>query len=1018
MEARPLSKEVGTAATSKENKPLTWCALAWETGTVVDVTKDMSSVLRSLACDGCIFFQFVLKNPTSDAPQPDRNSVGLSIIMYGPSTTGDRVGEYLLDCRLYLQTPRFCDHNVPYINPHCLFVDDESFVMSNDLDTDLQLAPDSRIQSFTDIFAGMASIEALKEAQQPKSILTPLHAHQKQALTFMKRREDGWQFHDKNLDLWTAHSDIRGATKFENVLTGHRQFEPPPPFHGGVIADPMGLGKTLTMLSLIASNTWTDPSRSTHLNVHGFPTVKTTLVVVPFSLLFVWSMQLNLHVKPGQMSTCVFHGARRHLIAANLFDYDVVITTLNTVASEWKRHRDSRTQSGRNKFFTTYWHRIVLDEAHMVRSQRTNIARAICALESHHRWCITGTPIQNKLGDLYSLLKFLRIHPYDSLEDFERDIAQPWRNQLDEAALHRIQLLVRMIALRRSRDVVRLPQLTEHICYVNFGPRERKSYELARKGAVDVIDSAMSAANSSGSSFITALQKINNLRFICNHGTLFARRRHLRKQSRQVFRGMHETDALDMMNTSNGICIQCGTDIQEEDEESRLLDDRTSSFDLSHSELCKKCLELSENDASLSPATTSSDDTASEAPEPHDDEISSKAIALLEYLDGMPHGDRCVVFTFWTSTLDIIEQALARSCISSCRYDGKLSRARRDLVLRTFAQDISINVILVSISCGGQGLDLTAANHAVLVEPQWNPMMEEQAISRVYRLGQTKSVTAVRLVVKDTWEEKIMAVQARKKTLADLVMNQTQLKGEDKRSQLWDSIRICITTPRTTVKVISKMASSAAPAVDQIDIVGSLTHLHVEGPNNPTSNNNDAKDASKPVLKSNLDNVVEKLSEEQSAEQGLYGDELAKSDDEDDDHTPSEDADEYSEYESDEDDEIATIIKESSEELETAVLTKDSGEDSGSEYSENSDDEVYQLELEVAAYEYRKMYEAEQAILAAKQDEKSCTELNVDLKELAREADEEISRSEQPDEEILTCLPDSTTFGAYGQNLE
>jgi hypothetical protein len=162
-----------------------------------------------------------------------------------------------------------------------------------------------------------------------------------------------------------------------------------------------------------------------------------------------------------------------------------------------------------------------------------------------------------------------------------------------------------MIALRRSRDVVRLPQLTEHICYVSFGPSERECYEMARKGVVDVIDSAMSAANGSGSSFITALQKINDLRFICNHGTLFTRRRHLRKQSRQAFRGMHDNDAMNMMDPSNGMCIQCGNDIQEEDEEGRFLDDRTSTFELFHSDLCKKCLELSENDTSMSPATTS-----------------------------------------------------------------------------------------------------------------------------------------------------------------------------------------------------------------------------------------------------------------------------------------------------------------------------------------------------------------------------------------------------------------------------
>jgi SWI/SNF-related matrix-associated actin-dependent regulator of chromatin subfamily A3 len=89
---------------------------------------------------------------------------------------------------------------------------------------------------------------------------------------------------------------------------------------------------------------------------------------------------------------------------------------------------------------------------------------------------------------------------------------------------------------------------------------------------------------------------------------------------------------------------------------------------------------------------------------------------------------------------------------------------------------------------GRQGLDLTAANHAVLVESQWNPMLEEQAISRLHHLRQDKVVTAIRLIVKDTWEEKILAVQERKKTLADLVMNDMRLTGEDKKSLLWVSL--------------------------------------------------------------------------------------------------------------------------------------------------------------------------------------------------------------------------------------
>jgi SWI/SNF-related matrix-associated actin-dependent regulator of chromatin subfamily A3 len=177
--------------------------------------------------------------------------------------------------------------------------------------------------------------------------------------------------------------------------------------------------------------------------------------------------------------------------------------------------------------------------------------------------------------------------------------------------------------------------------------------------------------------------------------------------------------------------------------------------------------------------------------------MPSKVTALLAYLAEIPPEDRCAVFSYWTTTLDVIEQALVQSGILYCRYDGRLSRMKRDRVLQLFSSDSPFKVILVSITSGGQGLDLTAANHTVLIEPQWNPMLEEQAVSRVHRLRQPKPVTAIRLVVKDTWEERILRVQKRKKTLADLVIDRTQLTAEHERSQLW----VCsISHLRTTMR--------------------------------------------------------------------------------------------------------------------------------------------------------------------------------------------------------------------------
>ena len=182
------------------------------------------------------------------------------------------------------------------------------------------------------------------------------------------------------------------------------------------------------------------------------------------------------------------------------------------------------------------------------------------------------------------------------------------------------------------------------------------------------------------------------------------------------------------------------------------------------------------------PASSDPDSSTLEAPAPF---ISSKVQTLVQYIQQTAPADQCAVFSYWTSTLDLIQYALDQASISSCRYDGRLPRPKRDNVLAKFATPTPrIKAILVSITCGGQGLDITAANHAILFEPQWNPMLEEQALSRVHRIGQLKPVYLVRFVVKGSWEENIVSVQERKRTLADLIVGEKKLKKGDEGKKL------------------------------------------------------------------------------------------------------------------------------------------------------------------------------------------------------------------------------------------
>ncbi|KAE9378355.1 hypothetical protein N431DRAFT_541839 [Stipitochalara longipes BDJ] len=112
-----------------------------------------------------------------------------------------------------------------------------------------------------------------------------------------------------------------------------------------------------------------------------------------------------------------------------------------------------------------------------------------------------------------------------------------------------------------------------------------------------------------------------------------------------------------------------------------------------------------------------------------------------------------VVFSFWTSTLDLVQQILDVNEITYTRIDGKMSLAKRTEYMRLFQTDDTVRVILVSITCGGAGLDLTAASRAYLLEPQWNPMIEEQALCRVHRVGQQRKVTTIRYLMRGSFEE-------------------------------------------------------------------------------------------------------------------------------------------------------------------------------------------------------------------------------------------------------------------------
>ena len=243
---------------------------------------------------------------------------------------------------------------------------------------------------------------------------------------------------------------------------------------GGILADDMGLGKTLTMISLILRHRErleaagdTDQGWSGG-KLGGIVKSNTTLIICPASLLGQWSGEVESKVKSGHLRVLTYHGNNRKVSARQLAKYDLVITTYGTVSSEVKGAlgKDKMEKEGKGKMddmkaaedvehvrsneselLNVFWERIILDEAHQVRNPKAICSLSVCKLKAGRRWCVTGTPIQNKELDLYSLIRFLRFKPFDEYEMWKR-----WIVGQSPQAQDRMKTLVKSMMLRRTKD--------------------------------------------------------------------------------------------------------------------------------------------------------------------------------------------------------------------------------------------------------------------------------------------------------------------------------------------------------------------------------------------------------------------------------------------------------------------------------------------------------------------------------------------------------------------------------------
>ncbi|KIW20882.1 hypothetical protein PV08_01461 [Exophiala spinifera] len=768
--------------------------------------------------------------------------------VYGRRKDVARVGRHFGQHNFWFRPPMAPEPGIPIVNPHVkrdpLPPTPRKTGQSNILsDTRTLEEATEAVSKLFDSFAEARS--ALEESSPPSSVITtPLLSHQKQALTFMLRHERARTFgteESDNSSLWRRMTTKTGATIYREVVSGISVKDEPEQVFGGLLADVMGLGKTLEALSLIASTLDEAMEFSKEKTIRDDQNVllantQATLIVCPTSTVKNWEDQIIAHMDPAAVSYYVYHGTNRERNPYKLSKYDIIIATYGVVASEFSgRGAPSVTPLKQLK-----WFRIILDEAHTIREHKAQQSQAIYSLEAQRRWCLTGTPIQNRLDDLGSLTRFLRLYPYDTPARFNQYIRGPAQAG-DPSFLKALRVFVDSFTLRRLRDQIDLPERKDFVDLLDFSPEERQLHDFFKEIAhVQIQELAHMKQKNSGVQH-HVLRGIMTLRLICAHG-----RDLLKEKDLEKLKGISKSEAIDldhympttisrqtayeslnlMTEADLDLCRRCErriTEIEFEDEHG-IRCYVLPCFDL----ICAECFASDKGTFDTRPDKEPvtcpycfkeiaaqyvgfSGSTAQEILAAPDDNIAededetamhtyhgphTKTKALLQDIAAM-HMDsqafeaagepplKCVVFSEFTSHLDLIEIALRDNGYSFVRVDGKMSLNNRKKAMDALASDNNVTILLASIKAAGQGLNLTAASRAFIMEPMWNPAAEAQAVDRIYRIGQTRPVLVKRYQMKDSIERKIVELQKRKQQLADVSLNQNhrQLSKKEVREQ-------------------------------------------------------------------------------------------------------------------------------------------------------------------------------------------------------------------------------------------
>lgn len=493
-----------------------------------------------------------------------------------------------------------------------------------------------------------------------------------------------------------------------------------------------------------------------------------TLVVVPAALMLQWKSEIESKTRASRsVRVYLYHGGQKWISATELETYDFVITTYDTLSHSAgdafipgdnpQTYAFSRKEAG--PLFHVHWKRIILDEAHMIRHTRTQRWRAVQELHGVHRWAVTATPLHNSIEDLQNLLFFvglprLPVLPGSSSDDILNDpvLQRSIARSVQPAFLRRGPVMIR----NGVREVlVQLPQKTERVAKQPFSVKESHMYN-------SILSRSRSALASSeykeGAFHIFAM--MTRLRQACCHPWISQGR-----AIRVSVCGACNSEATAAVETKCGhvFCHEC-----------LLLRFREAvdGDEIATRLPCPTCGEVVTFNSVFKKRTFTSTERIAQYKQ-NEFELSTKLKMILKAIHDMQKDypdDKMIIFSHFTSFMDVITVALERYNIENLRIDGSMSLTNRNSTIRLFQTNPNIKVVLASKTATGVGLNLTAANHVLVVDPWWNPAIEEQAVHRCYRIGQKKPVFVTRFLISDTIEQYCYEICQRKKEFGDAIL--------------------------------------------------------------------------------------------------------------------------------------------------------------------------------------------------------------------------------------------------------